>query len=101
MTVAKELNNLGKTIVIIEHNMEEIARFADRIIVLSEGEQLAEGKTREILTDKDLLAQMGMYMPEAAHLFMELKKRGVDVGEIPIVMEEAKELLQKLCARKG
>lgn len=101
MTVAKELNNLGKTIVIIEHNMEEIARFADRIIVLSEGEQLAEGKTRDILTDKDLLGQMGMYMPEAAHLFMELKKRGVDVGEIPIVIEEAKEQLQRLCARKG
>ncbi len=96
MTVAKELNSLGKTIIFIEHNMEEIARFADRIIVMEDGQKLAEGETQQILTDSELLGKLEIFPPESAQLFIELKKRGVEVDEIPINVNDAKMRLMQL-----
>ena len=98
MTVAKELNQLGKTIVFIEHNMEEIARFADRIIVLDQGKIVAEGDVEEVLTDVELLDSLEFYPPEVTQLFVALKKRGVPVDSIPINLGEAKVALEKLMA---
>ena len=98
MTVAKELNSLGKTIVIIEHNMEEIARFADRIIVLEEGEMLAEGPAKEVLTNDALLNKLEIFPPETVQLFLELRKRGVPIDDIPVDLEVAKQQLKRLVA---
>jgi len=101
MTVAHELNSLGKTIIFIEHNMEEIARFADRIIVLDEGKKLAEGKTEDILTNEEIIQKLHVYPPQVTQLFVALKKRGYSFDHIPIKLEEAEEMLAQLLKSKS
>lgn len=50
----KELRTQGKTIVLVEHNMELIRTLSDRVIVLDSGELLAEGKPEEVLRKKEV-----------------------------------------------
>jgi len=96
-TVAKELNAIGKTIVFIEHNMEEVAKFADNIVVLDQGRMVAQGTTQGVLSDMDLLERLDMFPPEVTQLFSELKKRGVPLAEdIPITLEDAQRQLARL-----
>ena len=100
ITVAKELNDLGKTIVFIEHNMEEIAKYAHRVIVLDGGHIQAIDDTRKILTDMKLLGELDMFPPEVTQVFEGLKAKGIDIGgESPIQIEEAQERLAKLLGR--
>jgi energy-coupling factor transporter ATP-binding protein EcfA2 len=97
INVAKELRDMGKTIVFIEHNMEEIARFADRIIVLNEGRVVADDKTEDVLCDMELLKKLDIYPPEITQLFLELKKRDVPgIERIPINPEDGREMLRKI-----
>jgi len=97
INVAKELKDMGKTIVFIEHNMEEIARFADRIIVLNEGRIVADDKTEDVLCDVELLNKLDIYPPEITQLFIELKKRNVPgIESIPINPEDGTEMLKKI-----
>lgn len=95
-SVAKELNDLGKTIVFIEHNMEEVAKFADRIVVLDQGHVMADGSTKDILCDMGLMNQLDLFPPEVTQVFVELQKRGIPVEEMPIEVEDAKVKLRKL-----
>lgn len=96
-TVAKELNAIGKTIVFIEHNMEEVAKFADNIVVLDQGRMVAQGTTQGVLSDMELLERLDMFPPEVTQLFSELKKRGVPLTEeIPITLEDAQRQLARL-----
>ena len=57
----RELNELGKTIILIEHNMEELALYADRIIVLEDGVKLAEGPQSRILADREMTEKLDLY----------------------------------------
>ena len=96
MTVTKELNDLGKTIIMIEHNMEEVSRFADRIIVVDKGVVRADDVTEKVLTDMDMLDDLKIYPPEVTQLFVELKKRGLEVEHIPMTVEQAVTELKRL-----
>jgi energy-coupling factor transport system ATP-binding protein len=97
VNVAKELKDMGKTIVFIEHNMEEIARYADRIIVLSDGQVVADDKTEDVLCNMELLERLDIYPPEITQLFIELKRRGVPgIDRIPINPEEGRDMLNNI-----
>src|SRR5690606_10330154 len=89
MAVARELNELGKTIILIEHNMEELALHADRIIVLEDGVKLAEGPAKQILADKEMTAKLDLYPPEVTQLALALLKKGIELDDIPVELTEA------------
>ncbi len=55
ISVIKELRSKGKTIVLVEHNMDLIRELSDHIFVLDAGKLLAEGKPAEILSRKDVI----------------------------------------------
>ncbi len=94
MTVTKELNDLGKTIILIEHNMEEVAKFADRILVLDQGRLLADDTAEKVLTDLELLDRLNIYPPEVTQLFIKLTKAGMQFDHIPVTLEDAEALLR-------
>jgi energy-coupling factor transporter ATP-binding protein EcfA2 len=56
----RALNKEGYTIVVAEHEIEELATFADRIIALNEGRIVMEGSTRDVLTKVDALKKLGV-----------------------------------------
>jgi energy-coupling factor transport system ATP-binding protein len=96
MAVVKELNEQGKTIILIEHNMEELSLYADHIMVLESGRLVEQGEMTSVLADVEMLDRLDIYPPEVTQLFIELKKRGLAVNKIPVRYEEAERMLTEL-----
>jgi len=95
--LAGDLKSQGKTIIMVEHNIDELAKYADRIIVMNKGEKIRDDKTRTILSDIDFLCDLGVYPPQVTQVANELKKKGYPVGkELPHTMPEMLNLLTKL-----
>ncbi|MDR1992292.1 MAG: energy-coupling factor ABC transporter ATP-binding protein [Nitrososphaerota archaeon] len=90
-----ELNKTGTTIIISTHDAEAIPELADRIIVISHGLKLTEGKTRTVLQDNNLLEKSGLEPPTITNLFTELGKQGL-IKQIPLTLKEGKEELTNL-----
>ena len=85
----------GKTIILVEHKLELIAEYAEKILVLDEGKIILSGKASEVLNNKSLL-EKGIGMTQYSMLAYELEKSGkVEFEEIPITKEKTVELLKK------
>lgn len=69
----------GATVIIVSHNMEDIARIAERIIVLSKGTVAMDGTPAEVFSEPDKLREYGLSVPSSTAIALELKKRGIDV----------------------
>ena len=85
----------GKTIILVEHKLELIAEYAEKIVVLDEGKIILSGKANEVLNNKILL-EKEIGMTQYSMLAYELEKSGkVEFEEIPITKEKIVELLKK------
>jgi cobalt/nickel transport system ATP-binding protein len=79
----------GYTFIIVTHDMNLAAQIAGRIIVLDEGKILADGTTREILTDEKLLKKSRLEPPILTRMFQRLLSDPVDRQKIPLTITEA------------
>ena len=59
----KALRDAGTTIIIVSHNMDEAARYADRIVCLKEGKKVAQGSASELFEDEKKARECGLSMP--------------------------------------
>lgn len=85
----------GKTIILVEHKLELIAEYAEKIVVLDEGKIILSGDKKEILNNR-LLEEKGIGMPQYSKLAYELIKVGkAKFKEIPITKGKTVELLKK------
>ena len=85
----------GKTIILVEHKLELIAEYAEKIVVLDEGKIILSGKASEVLNNKILL-EKEIGMTQYSMLAYELEKAGkAKFEEIPITKEKIIELLKK------
>lgn len=73
--VIKLMKDMGRTIVLVEHKMEQIARYSDHIIVLDQGRVVLEGTPREVITNPDC-AKYHTRLPQCTNIGLGLKKRG-------------------------
>ncbi len=81
----------GMTVVLVEHKVEWIAEFADRVIALKDGSVLLEGKPNEVLTS-DVLAENGFGISRYTSTAREAKKQGLWKKEnLPVTLDEAVE----------
>lgn len=64
----------GITIVLVSHNMDDVASHAKRVIVMQDGTIQMDGETEEVFVRKDELIQMGLGIPQAAEFYLELEK---------------------------
>jgi len=70
------------------------AAIAKRIVILDEGEVIADGSPRDILTDRDLLETARLEPPILTRLFQELFENYQDQRQIPVTIDEAIEMLR-------
>lgn len=64
----------GITIVLVSHNMDDVASHAKRVIVMQDGTIQMDGETEEVFVRKDELIQMGLGIPQATEFYLELEK---------------------------
>lgn len=89
----------GITIVLVSHSMEDIAQYAQRIVVLNGGRIAFDGAPRQVFSHTKELEKMGLAAPEITYVMQELKKRGLQVDEGAITVEEAKDSILKALGR--
>ena len=94
--VIKTVRNLNKTrgitVVLITHYMEEAA-LADRIVVMNHGKAVMDGVPKEIFSQVEKIKEIGLDVPQVTELFFGLKKRGVDLPDDVITVEECEKVL--------
>ena len=96
LSVADELHDsLGITIILVSHSMDDLARHAERILVMNDGKLVMDGATREVFSRRDELESMGLAVPEVTAVLADLKRAGLPVrGDLITVEEAAKEILR-------
>ena len=86
------LKKEGKTIILVEHKLELIAEYAEKVMVLDEGEMILSGNTEDVLKNKILL-EKEIGIPQYTALAYRLMDEGkVKFEEIPITKEKAVEV---------
>lgn len=91
-TVIRDLKEkLGRTIIWVEHNMEEVVKYADRIVLLHDGTIIRDAKPKEFFQDVDLLLKHGVYPPQVAEWAYRLNEARKEVlfKSIPLTLDEA------------
>ncbi len=92
----KNLYNKYKlTIILVSHSMEDIAKLANRIIVMHKGKIVMEGSPRNIFKRTDKLEQIGLGVPQITYFMKELRKKGCNVQDNILTVEEAKHEILK------
>ena len=92
----KEIHEKRKiTVILVSHSMEDVAKIANRIIVFDKGSVFLDSNPREIFRNEDKLLSVGLGIPQITSLMRTLKKKGLDINEDAITVEEAKESLIK------
>jgi len=94
--------NPNRGIVLVSHNMEEIAAIADRIVVLHEGTVFLDGTPKEVFSEAKKLAEVGIRVPQVSLVLSGLQERGwpVEKGAFT-VPEAAQEILGTLKKSPG
>ena len=86
----------GMTILLVSHSMEDIARYADRLMVMNHGEKVFDGTPREVFEHYRELEAMGLAAPQVTYLTHALKEHGVPIDEELTTVEEARDAIVRL-----
>ena len=92
-----QLHKQGLTVVMVSHSMDDIARYAQRMIVLENGEIRLSGTPREVFSQPDVLEEIGLGVPSLTRLLLTLKEKGWDVRtDLYHPMEVKQEIMRAL-----
>ena len=100
-TIANLRAELGCTVIMVSHSMEDVARSAERIAVFNEGKLFAVGTPDEIFSRTGELIEMGLDAPQTARLAKALRERGIPVPESIYTNEQFIDWLQKTVKTGG
>lgn len=91
LTLIDELHtNMGLTIILVSHSMDDMAEHAKRLIVMHKGKVAMDGPTREVFSHKEELESMGLAVPEVTRVMYGLRQKGFPVREDVLTIEEAR-----------
>ncbi len=79
LSLISGLHESGLTIAMVSHSMDDLARLADRILVLNGGRQFMVGTPTEVFSHADELRNIGLGVPAAQGLANELREAGIDL----------------------
>lgn len=90
----------GAAVVIVSHNMEDMASYADRIVVLRQAQTAFEGTPAEVFARRGELEENGLRVPDAVRIADKLRERGVPVPEEICTVEAEAAYLAELLSLK-
>lgn len=78
----------NNTVLLVSHSMEDIARIADRILVMSKGKKFMFDSTREVFSKGEELESIGLRVPQITKIMMMLCKKGIYVDPTALTLEQ-------------
>ena len=82
---------LGITVVLVSHSMEDVAKYVDRLIVMNQGSVMYDGVPKDVFRQYKELETVGLAAPQVTYLMHELQEKGLQVDVNATTVEEAKE----------
>lgn len=83
------------TTIIVSHSMEDVAKIADRVIVMNKGKAVLDGVPRDVFKNIEMLESIGLAVPQVTYLERALKEKGFKLDGDMITVEEAKKVILK------
>jgi len=93
LTQLEELQKSGVTIAVATHSMEDVARLANRVVVLNRGRVVLEGTTREVFSRGNELQSIGLTLPFSGVVTRKLAEQGLTINTDVLSIEEAAEAI--------
>lgn len=91
----------NNTVILVSHSMEDVARLADKVLVMNQSKVAMYGTVAEVYRRAGELKAMGLNVPQITQLFATLHERGVACRTDIFTVEQAKEEVLRLLAEKG
>lgn len=99
--IKKYHSEKGGTVMIVSHSMEDIARYADRILVMNEGKVFCFGTPQEVFQRSNELENIGLSVPQITRVISKLRELGISLpNDIYTVKYAEKILLEKLVSKE-
>ena len=86
----------GITVIVVEHRLDLVGRYAERIVVMDHGRIVADGKVEDVLDSEfDRLSRLGIGLPKVSLLWSLLKRDGLVSERLPTHVESAVKMLSE------
>lgn len=96
-----KLHKDGLTVILVSHSMEDVAKYADRIIAMNSGKVAFDGTPKEVFRHYKELERMGLSAPQITYVMQEMKGLGLNVDtDVSTVEEAKKEILKAFHSKK-
>lgn len=104
--ILRQIKNLQHeykmTILLVSHSMEDVAKVADKILVMNDGKCILDGKPSEVFKHVKTLEKVGLAVPAVTYLVLKLREKGFNISEDVFTVEQAKkEILKALRSTKN
>lgn len=95
--IAKLHRENGITVILVSHSMEDVAKYAKRLIVMNRGEVMFDNTPMEVFEHYSDLEKVGLAAPQVIYIMNRLREKGLNVNAQVSTLEEAKaEILKAL-----
>lgn len=91
--IAKLQKERAITVILVSHSMEDVARYADRLIVMDAGSVAFDGSPKEVFAYYKELEAIGLAAPQVTYLMHDLSNRGLPVDTTATTVEEARDAI--------
>ena len=89
------------TVILVSHSMEDIARVADKIIVMNNSNLVMFDKPKEVFSKGRELEKIGLRVPQITKIMLELREKGFNVPEGILTVDEAMDCISSLLDKEG
>lgn len=102
LTMIKRLQTeMGITVILVSHSMEDVAEYVDRIVVMNKGEIVFDAEPKEVFKHDKELEEMGLAAPAVTYIMKKCREAGMDVSvEATTICEAKEEILKALSAKE-
>lgn len=101
--ILEQIQNLhkeyGMTIILVSHSMEDVAKVADRVVVMNLGGIILDGEPKVVFKESRVLEKVGLAVPQVTYLVKALRQKGFDISQDIFTIEQAKDDLIKILKR--
>ncbi|MFK4783093.1 energy-coupling factor ABC transporter ATP-binding protein [Lactococcus petauri] len=95
MQLFSHLHQEGQTVVLVTHNMDDVAEYADKVYLLEKGRVISSGSPQDVFQNVEFLMQHELGVPKTTEFAVKLEQRGVVFDRLPIKRQELIQMLKE------
>lgn len=93
--IEKLKNEMGITVILVSHSMDDVAKYVDRIIVMNKGRIMYDEEPKEVFKHYNELENIGLAAPQVTYIMKALRDRGILVNDDITTIDEAREEIKR------